>query len=156
MTDQPSEDQIQQWTRRFASQSNNRAWELVEAASRTDAETDEMLHAAHASARLWSTIGTELHAARAQLLLAIAHGLAGNGGLAQRYARAAASYFATHECPDWEAAFVEAALAAAAHAAGDRAAHAGHHAEAARRGAAIADVEDREIFMRSFERIPSP
>lgn len=156
MADQPSEVEIQQWTRRFASQSNNRAWELVEAAARTEAETDEMLHAAHASARLWSAIGTELHAARAQLLLGIAHGLAGNGALAQRYAQAASSYFAIHECPDWEAAFVEAALAAAAHAVGDRAAHARHHARATQRAGVIADVEDREIFMRSFKRIPAP
>src|SRR5215468_5032726 len=114
VSDQPSEEEVRHWARRFASQSNNRAWDLVEQAERTDAETDEMLHAAHASARLWSTVGTELNAARSNLLLGVAHGLAGNGRLAQRYAQAAQRYLSANDCPDWEAALMETALAAAA------------------------------------------
>lgn len=156
MSDQPSEEEVRHWTRRFASQSNNRAWDLVEQAERSDDETDEMLHAAHASARLWSAVGTELNVARAHLLLGVVHGLAGNGHLAQRYAQAAHCYFSDNDCPDWEAALVQTALAAAAHAGGDGAAHRLHYAEAQRRAGAIANPEDREIVLRTVTRIPPP
>jgi hypothetical protein len=37
---------------------------LSEAASRSDAEDNEMLNAAHAAAFHWSKVGTEIHAAR--------------------------------------------------------------------------------------------
>src|SRR5262245_35798929 len=115
-----------------------------------------MLHAAHASARLWSAVGTELNTARANLLLGVAHGLAGDGRLAQRYAQAAHRYFSANDCPDWEAALVQAALAAAAYAGGDGAAHRLHYAEAQRRAGAISDPEDRKIVQRTVICIPAP
>ena len=89
------------------------------------------------------------------MLLGMAHALAGDGPLALRYAMLAFNYFNEHEAPDWEQAFAHATLAAAAHAAGNLELHGEHYAEATRLGEAIADPEDRAVFMKSFARVPS-
>jgi hypothetical protein len=149
-----SEEETPKWRRRFAAEANNTGWSLVELVDRTPAQTEEMLDAAHASAHLWKQIGTDLHRARSQLLLGLAHGLAGNGTLATRYATASFDYFTRHECPDWEIAFAHAAMACAAGAAGNVADHGKHYGEAARLGVAIADAEDRAIFKKTFDRVP--
>lgn len=153
---EPTPEEAAKWRRRFAAEANNKAWSLVELVDRTAAQTDEMIHAAHASAHLWSGIGTDLHQARGDTLLGFAHGLAGNGELATRYATSSLEYFSTHDCPDWEIAFVHAAMACAASANLNASTHAKHYAEAQRFAGLIADPEDRTIFMKSFERVPVP
>ncbi len=115
-----------------------------------------MLHAAHAAAWHWARVGTALNEARAHMLLGMAHALASDGPLALRYAMLAFNYFNEHDAPDWEQAFAHATLAAAAKAAGEPALYAEHYAEAARLGAAVADPEDRAVFLRSFNQIPAP
>src|SRR5512146_1896119 len=109
-----SSDDVAVWHRRFASECNNRAWQLAEAASRTAAEDAEMLDAAHAAALHWRAVGTELHAARATMLLAQVHALLGHGALALPYARASFAFVTSHESADWEVAFAHAILANAA------------------------------------------
>jgi hypothetical protein len=153
MADRPSGDEIAKWRKWFAVESNNRGWALVELAERTPAQAEEMLHAAHASALLWSKAGTDLNAARAHLLLGMAHGLSGSGALALGYAQASFNYFAAHDCPDWEIAFAHAAMACAARAAGDPVLHERHYREARRRGEAIVNPEDREVFLRTFRHL---
>ena len=154
MNDRPSPEDIAKWQKWFAVACNNRAWELIELPSRTPGETHELLHAAHASAWHWARVGTDLNEARAQMLLGFAHAVAGDGPLALRYATASFNYFDEHGAADWEQAFAHAVLAAAARAAGNPELHREHYAEASRAAAAIADAEDREVFMRSFRHVP--
>jgi hypothetical protein len=52
MSDMKTSDDANAWHRRFAAASNNRAWELS-VQSRSTAEDQEMLNAAHASAWHW-------------------------------------------------------------------------------------------------------
>lgn len=155
VTERPSPEDIARWQKWFAIACNNRAWALVEQQSRTPAETHELLHTAHAAAWHWSRVGTELNGARSEMLLGFAHALAGDGPLALRYAMSSFNYFNEHEAPDWEQAFAHAVLAAAAKAAGNAELHSEHYSEAARLGDAIADPEDREVFMRSFRLVPA-
>jgi hypothetical protein len=152
----PSPDEIAKWQKWFAVACNNRGWELVEQPQRSPADVHEMLHAAHAAAWHWARVGTALNEARANMLLGMAHALAGEGPLGLRYATSAFNYFNEHEAPDWEQAFAHATLAAAAHAAGNVELHREHHAEAERLGEAIANPEDRAVFMRSFANVPRP
>jgi hypothetical protein len=152
----PSPEEISQWQKWFAVACNNRGWELVEQPQRSPADVHEMLHAAHAAAWHWARVGTELNEARANMLLGMAHALASEGPLGLRYAISAFNYFNEHEAPDWEQAFAHATLAAAARAAGDMDLHREHYSEAERLGAAIADLEDRAVFMRSFVNVPKP
>jgi hypothetical protein len=71
--------------RKFAIEFNNAAWDLVEAAARTQAETEQMLHLAHAACLHWQTVGTPLNQMRAATLLAFAHAVSGESGLARRF-----------------------------------------------------------------------
>jgi hypothetical protein len=148
------EEELRKLHRHFAIECNNRAWRLSEAPSRSPLDDREMLDAAHAAAFHWSKVGTELHMARAGLLLGHVHALLGRGDSAMRYARGAFDFVSARESPAWELAFANAILANAAAAARDRATHAEHYARARSLGAAL-DGEDRSIFDATFRTIPA-
>lgn len=149
-------EELARWTRWFAVECNNRAWRLAEAATRTAGEDEEMLHAAHAAAHHWSKVGTELHQARATMLLGHVHALLGRGESAMAYARQSFTYVTSRDSPAWEVAFAHAVLANAAAAARDRELQAKHYAIAKDLGEALADAEEREIFGATFRAVPAP
>lgn len=151
----PAAEDIAVWHRHFAIECNNRAWQLAEAATRTAAEDEEMLGAAHAAHLHWGAVGTEQNRYLAQGLLGHVHGLLGHGGPALKYARLAFDYATSHESAPWEVAFAHAILANAGAASGDAALHREHYARARELGDAL-DAEDREIFLATFARIPAP
>jgi hypothetical protein len=156
MTDKLTPDEIQRSHQWHAIECNNLAWTLADQPTRTEKETEDMLHAAHASAFHWSKVGTELHLARANMLLAHVHARLGDGKFALEYARQSFGYLLAHNPPDWEAAFAHAILAHAAFAAGEISLYKGYYAKAAELGEAIADLQDKEIFSLTFKTIPVP
>jgi hypothetical protein len=84
MTDVPIDtERAHRW---FAVEFNNRAWDLVELAQRSAAETEEMIHTAHAACLHWSAVGNVVNQLRAQCLLATAYATAGFGEAAVRHA----------------------------------------------------------------------
>lgn len=156
MHDTVAPEELAKWSRWFAVECNNRAWRLAEATSRTAAEDEEMLHSAHAAALHWGKVGTELHRARATMLLGHVHALLGFGASAMTYAKQSFSYITTHDSPAWEVAFAHAVLANAATAARDRELQSKHYAIANSLGAALSDVEEKMIFEATFRVIPVP
>lgn len=151
-----SREEIARSHRRHAIECNNLAWKLSDEPTRTPLQDEEMLDAAHASAFHWARVGTELNQARAKMLLGHVHAALGHGQTAQLYAQQSHEYLAAHNPPDWEIAFAHAILAHAAFAAGDAALHKKHHSQARELGQAITDPEDKAIFFRTFDIIPSP
>ena len=146
----------ERWHKRFGVQCNNRAWELS-FQSRTPAEDREMLDRAHAAAWHWSHIGTELNRMRATTLLAEVHAALGLGDSAMAYADIVRAYFlGGRETDDWEIACVHAVHAHAAHAAGRTVEHREAYERAKAALAAIADEEDREVILKTFNRVPVP
>jgi len=134
MADAPAREDVQKWNRWFAVECNNRAWRLAEQVSRTPAEDEEMVHAAHAATLHWSRVGTELHQARAAMLLGQVHALVGDGKRALRYARESFDFVtARQDTPGWELAFAHAVL-----------------------GSALTDNEERAIFEATFRTVPAP
>ena len=154
-TDPLTNEQISSWTTRFAAEANNRAWALAEKPARTPAEDDEMLHAAHASRHLWTSIGTTKNHALGDLLVAQVHALLRLGPSALHYARSAHGPLTGPGAEPWEVAFAHAVLAHAAHVAGDRALH---YDAYERTVTASADLEgeDRTIFDATFRTVPAP
>jgi hypothetical protein len=148
------EDELRKLHKHFAIECNNRAWRLSEAPRRGAPEDREMLDAAHAAAFHWSKVGTELHAARAEMLLAHVHALLGHGSLAMGFARSSFDFLAARDTPAWEVAFAHAVIANAAAASRDRATHATHYARAKSLGAALGD-EDRAYFDATFRTVPA-
>ncbi|MCB0039838.1 MAG: hypothetical protein M9936_25925 [Caldilinea sp.] len=158
MANQPDAGELARCHRWFAVEGNNRAWALVAQDERTPDEELLMLTLAHVAAFHWSAAGGPLEVARADYTLAHAYALAGQGRLALRYARRALTFFEENpaEGEDWDRAFAHAELAHAAAAARDAELHAAEFAQAALLGAAIADAEDRTIFLAEFARLPKP
>ena len=155
MSEQPSESERAAWHRRFASECNNRAWELS-TATRGAADDREMLDLAHASAWHWGKVGTELNRMRATMLLAEVHALLGMGERALAHADEMRTYFVARATPDWEIALVHAIHAHAAHAAGRASEHRDSYAQAEAALAAIAGDEDRAIVAATFRQVPPP
>ena len=149
-------EELAKWTRWFAIECNNRAWKLADSLSRTPAEDEEMLHAAHAAALHWNEVGTQLNHMRATMLLGHVHALLGDGARAMGYAQEAFDYVMAHDSPPWEVAFAHAVLANAARAARLGALHAKHYAIALAEGNALPDAEERAIFETMFRTVPVP
>jgi len=152
----PSPDDTALWQRRLAAQANNRAWRLSESTSRSPAESQEMLHAAHAAMHLWSIVGTDHHKAHALQLLAHVHGLLGNAGPAGTYLAACAPYLSSPDREAWETAMFHAVAANVAAASRNAPDHARHYARARELIDALPDPEDKEILEATLAVVPSP
>ena len=150
----PDEEEIQKWHRWFAVECNNLGWNLVAQPERSIAEDRGMLLAANTAAFHWSKIGQPINNARADLLLAHAHAMIGDGERARHFALRCLSYCEENPCEDWDCAFAHAGLALSAAVSGDTSLHAEHYAAARKLGAAIQDDEDRKIFHKEFARVP--
>ena len=152
----PSPEETAAWQKRLAAQANNRAWRLSESPSRSPAESEEMLHAAHAAMHLWSIVGTENHKAHAAQLLAHVHALLGDADQAGRYLAACAPYLCSPQREAWEVAIFHAVAAGVAAAGNDAEAHRLHYAKARELIDALADKEDRDILEATLAVVPSP
>lgn len=141
------------WHRRFAAASNNRAWELS-VQTRSAAEDQEMLNAAHASAWHWTRAGTELNRMRATMLLAEVHALLGLGQSALAYAEEMRTHLLGVQSPDWEVAFVHAVHAHAA--AGETEKHRASYGLAVAVLKAVSSEVERGIVASTFAHVPKP
>jgi hypothetical protein len=151
----PSPEEAALWQKRLAAQANNRAWRLSESKSRSQAESEEMLHAAHAAMHLWSIVGTDNHKAHAIQLLAHVHSLLGNADVASTYLAACASYLSSPERQAWEVAIFHAVAANVAAAGNNAMDHRLHYARARALIDALADPEDRDILEATLAVVPS-
>ena len=155
MPSPPTDTQPQSWDRFFASQCNNRAWDLA-SRPRSAEESIEMLNAAHASAWHWSSAGTELNEMRAKMLLARVHTLLGFHSTALTFAAEVRAYFVGRETPAWELAFAHAIYAHAAHITGNQAEHQLAYTDALAAADMISKEQERRLFQETFELIPAP
>jgi hypothetical protein len=156
MSEAPAPTEEYTWRKRFAARANNRGWALTEQGTRSPAEDEEMLDAAHAAMHLWSTIGDARHCARARLLLAQVHALLGNPRYAMPYARSAHAYITSNPSEPWEIAMAQAVLASAAYSAGDAALHESNYRAAAALIAKMPDAEDRKVLEATLKVVPAP
>lgn len=152
----PNSEEQSRRRKSSAAEANNRAWSLAEQTTRTAAETEEMVHAAHAAMYFWQIEGTANQIAHAQLLLAHVHALVGQALTAKHYEQAAESYFQTATLEPWEAPLVKMIAANVAYCQQDFARHAAQHAEATRLIAALPTAQDREILEATLRIIPQP
>jgi hypothetical protein len=142
--------------RRLGKDLFNHAWTLVEKADRTPTETDEMIHATHASAWHWSKAGGSLAtAARGEWQIARVYSTLGRGEPALWHARRclelAEAGVATGVADDWDVPAALEGLARAQAVAGDRAAAEATRARAREALGGIADPEDRQLIEQDLE-----
>ncbi|MBK9178018.1 MAG: hypothetical protein IPM45_00360 [Acidimicrobiales bacterium] len=134
--------------RRLAMALNQRAWQLLETASRSLADDEEMVDAAHGSAYHWRYAegASAVHQARGAWLISRAYAVLGHGEEARRHAERCLAICTEYVISDYDLAYAHEALARAEAAAGDLRAATRHRRAAAEAGRAIADPDDRAAF----------
>jgi DNA-binding transcriptional MerR regulator len=136
----------------------NHTWTLIEKASRTPAETDEMIHAAHASRYHWSRAGTTANLGRGEWQCSRVYATLGRGEPAVWHARRCLEYSeaaaAAGEAESWDVPSSYEAMARALAVAGDRAEAEEWRSRARAAVAAIAEPEDRQIIEQDLATLP--
>lgn len=136
----------------FAKSIHGRVWKLLEKPDRTRFESEEMLHAAHASLFHWLRAGTGLNHQRGEWLLSRVHAVLGNGQEALRHAARCVDLTLDHQqlMEDFDIAFAYECVARANAVAGNLEAARDYLGKAEAAGGSIRDDEDRDIFFESL------
>ncbi|HEV8099784.1 MAG TPA: helix-turn-helix domain-containing protein [Gaiellaceae bacterium] len=124
----------------------NKTWTLMEKDDRTEAEDDELVHCAHASAYHWLHVGTPANRARSEWQCSRMYTVLGRAEPALHHARRCLELCeaSPEALEDWDLPYAHEALARA-HALAAETDEASRHAAQARELAArVADAEDRE------------
>ena len=134
----------------------NHTWTLLEKPDRTPAETDEMIHAAHASRFHWSRAdGAEaVNLARGEWQCSRVYATLGRGEPALWHARRCLAYNEAVGAGDWDIAAAYEAMARASAVAGDPAAAADWKAKAIAALDGIADQDDRDLIEGDIATLP--
>ncbi len=136
----------------------NHVWTLIEKADRTPAETDEMIHAAHASRYHWSKAGTTVNFGRGEWQVARVYAVLGRGEPARWHAARCLAYLqaasAAGEADDWDLPAAYEVMARAAAVAGEGAEATTWRDRAREALAGIADPADRELIEGDLATLP--
>ena len=136
----------------------NHVWTLIEKPDRSEAETDEMIHAAHASRYHWSFAGTTANLGRGEWQCARVYSVLGRGEPALWHARRclelSQAAAVAGEADSWDVPSAYEAMARAHAVAGDRAAALEWRDRAREAAAAIAEPHDREIIEGDLATLP--
>ena len=131
---------------------NNSTMDALDAGLVTQETCEPYIHAAHASCYHWMQVGTVANHARGEFVVASVYAAAGLGEAALRHARRCLELIKANsdQMEDWDYAFAYDALARAYAAAGEMDAARKTKGQAQGAGDAIADAEDRKIFLSWF------
>jgi hypothetical protein len=154
MDQTPSPEEVATWQRRLASQANNRAWHLSESSSRSVAEDEEMLQAAHAAMFFWNIVGSASNRAHAAQLVAHVYALLRLPNPARHYLAKSEPFFLEPGREPWEEALAAAVKANVAAACGDADVHQHSYKLAERLILALPDPEDRKILEATLRILP--
>jgi hypothetical protein len=137
----------------FAQSTNGRVWELLQKPNRSPSEEDEMLHAAHACAYHWQFVGTAVHQQRGEWLISHVHGVLGHGNEALRHAQRCFELTEANRnlMQDFDIAYAFEGMARAQAMLGDHRMAREFLVLAQQAGDAIANEEDKSIFMGDFD-----
>lgn len=136
----------------FAKSINARVWELLQKSSRSQEEEDEMLHAAHACTYHWKFVGNAVHQQRGEWLISHVHIALGHANEALRHAERCFEITQANKdlIEDFDIAYAFEGIARTQAMLGDEKIALEFYALAQQAGQAIADDEDRSIFMGDF------
>lgn len=137
----------------FAQSINRRVWQLLQQPSRSPAEDDEMLHAAHACTYHWQFVGTAVHQQRGEWLISRVHVVLGQGNEALRHAQRCFELTESNRdlMKDFDIAYAFEGLARAQAMLGDHRIAKEFLVLAEQAGETIANEEDKSIFMGDFD-----
>lgn len=132
----------------------NSTWSLIDKPDRTAAETDEMIHRAHASRWHWARVGEAVNLARGEWLCSRVYATLGRGEPALWHARRCVEIDEAAGIADWDLAAAYEAMARASIVAGDRASGTLWKARALAALDTIVDADDRELIAHDIAALP--
>jgi len=135
----------------------NSTWTLIEKADRTPAETDELIHRAHASRWHWARVGESVNLARGEWLCSRMYATLGRGEPALWHARRCVEInegLPAEARESWDLPAAYEAMARASLAAGDPASGALWKAKAMTALEDIADADDRMPIEQDLATLP--
>jgi DNA-binding transcriptional MerR regulator len=140
--------------RRLGKDLYNHVWTLLETADRTAEQTDEMIHAAHASRWHWTVGGEPANRARGEWQCSRVYAALGRGEPALWHARRCVELCEEFGLGDWDLAAAYEAMSRASLVAGDEAAARDWKDRATSALADIADPDDREPIEADLATLP--
>jgi hypothetical protein len=135
----------------------NSTWSLIDKPHRSPAETDEMIHRAHASRWHWARIGADVNLARGEWLCSRVYATIGRGEPALWHARRCVEInegLGPDARDSWDLPSAYEAMARASFVAGDPASGALWKAKAGAALDDIADADDREPIAQDLATLP--
>jgi hypothetical protein len=135
----------------------NSTWTLLEKPDRTAAETDELIHRAHASRWHWARVGADVNLARGEWLCARVYATLGRGEPALWHARRCVEIneaMGVDARESWDLATAYEAMARASFVAGDPTSGALWKAKAASALEDIPDADDRDPIAQDLATLP--
>jgi DNA-binding transcriptional MerR regulator len=135
----------------------NSTWSLIEKPDRTPAETDELIHRAHASRWHWARVGADVNLARGEWLCSRVYATLGRGEPALWHARRCIEInegLGADARESWDLPAAYEAMARASFAAGDTASGALWKAKATTALEEIAEADDREPIAQDLATLP--
>jgi hypothetical protein len=131
----------------------NHTWELLDKSERTQAEVDEMIHAAHASRYHWGLAGTAVNLARGEWQISRVYSVLKRAEPALYHARRSLEICQENGIGDFDMAFAYEALARAASVLGDEQVVRENLALAKAAGEKIAEQDDKDHFFLELESV---
>lgn len=141
--------------RKFAVDSFNLVWKLMEKKDRGKEEDDKMIHAAHASRFHWGEIGGAVEVERGEWQISRAYSILKRGQPAIYHAERCLEICRENSIGDWDLAFAYEAMARAYAAAGQKEECRKHVELAQKAGEQIKEKEDRNYFFSELKTIQS-
>jgi hypothetical protein len=145
----------QEGHKKFAVDSFNLVWTLLDKENRTLREDDEMIHAAHASRFHWGKIGTALNFARGEWQISRVYSVLNRPQAALYHAKRCLALCTEHDLGDFDLAFAHEAMARAHAVAGETAQRDKHVQLARQAGERVEDKDSRDYLLGDLETIPS-
>jgi hypothetical protein len=131
----------------------NHTWELLDKEDRSQAEDDEMIHAAHASRYHWGLAGTALHLARGEWQISRVYSVLERGEAALYHGKRSLDLCQENGFGDFDLAFAYEALARGYSVTGDEQSVAEYLGLAKEAGEHISEKDDKEYFFSELESI---
>ena len=137
----------------FAANCFNQTWDLIEKEDRSQEETDQMIHAAHASRYHWEFVGKAVNLARGEWLISRVYAIINRAEPCLYHADRCLKITLNNNLEDFDLAFAYEAMARACDLAGDDVETAKYITLAKDAGANIADEKDQEYFFHELRTI---
>jgi len=149
-----TDDELTKAQKQLAIDLFNSVWDMLKMSERTQAEDDNMLHAAHASRYHWGQVGAPVNLARGEWQVSRVYSVLKRAEPALYHARRCLELCQENQIGDFDLAYAYEALARASAVAGDLDECKRYLSLALQAAEDIVEEEDKKYFLSDLETVP--